>query len=277
MKVFATIITALFLSQLAFAQIPLSKRDQAKKAEFEAQIASEKKYEELMAKADQAFVDKDYVKARMTYSEAVDYNKEKEQWLISKVNDLDILMAKIIMREIDSMVVIEPKNVGQLQEIARPETEISSRNEAMEIITPSVEIATIELEPVAEIAANPVVELEPVPVVEEVRVKDPIRNVDPEPKRKSAVIAPTVKKDVKVKEDFSRYPQGRSDETFTFPDHSVRRIIIKDGIDTIIYKYVTHRWGGKFYFKDDVSISERIWKEEILGFEKKYPTVSKLD
>ena len=38
----------------------------------------------------------------MSYNEAIEYNKEKEQWLVSKVNDLDILMAKIIMREVDS-------------------------------------------------------------------------------------------------------------------------------------------------------------------------------
>ena len=78
----------------------------------------------------------------------------------------------------------------------------------------------------------------------------------------------------RVKEDYSKYPQGRTDETFTFPNHTVRRVIVRDGIDTIVYKYVTHKWGGKFYFKDDVSIVERIWKEEVEAFEEKYPTNS---
>ena len=78
----------------------------------------------------------------------------------------------------------------------------------------------------------------------------------------------------RVKEDYSEYPQGRTDETFTFPNHTVRRVIVRDGIDTIVYKYVTHKWGGKFYFKDDVSIVERIWKEEVEAFEEKYPTNS---
>lgn len=276
MKVFTTILLAFFIAQTSYAQIPLSKRDQAKKAEFEAQIAAEKKYDELMIKADRAFISKDYVEARMSYNEAIEYNKEKEQWLVSKVNDLDILMAKIIMREVDSILVIEQKSVDQLKNIVRLESEIASRDEPMVMVMPKP-IEEEEEVPVILVEKAPENEVEQMPELEEPIVEEPNRIVAPEPTSKPAVIAAPVNKEVKVKEDFSRYPQGRSDETFTFPDHSVRRIIIKDGIDTIVYKYVTHRWGGKFYFKDDVSISERIWKGEILGFEKKYPTVSKLD
>ena len=45
----------MFTVLVSQAQQPLSKRDQKKKAEFEAMIEAEEKYELLRAKADRAF------------------------------------------------------------------------------------------------------------------------------------------------------------------------------------------------------------------------------
>lgn len=263
---YSTLLLLFCLSTLStFAQQPLSKKDQQRKAEFLAQIEAEKKYEQTITEADQAFVDKDYVKSRMLFNDAIQYSKENEQWLISKVNDLDILMAEIIAREVDTIDVLSKKDIA---EISKPDIEVSeikSRDEKMVLNLPESKELSVGEEP---ILAEP--------------VQDPAPQIDPEPKlvpkeKPTPIISqpnPDPKPVERVKEDYSKYPQGRSDETFTFPDHTVRRVIVRDGIDTMVYKYVTHKWGGKFYFKDDVSIVERIWKEEVGAFEEKYPTNS---
>ena len=268
---------AVFVSQ---AQQPLSKRDQKKKAEFQAIIEAEEKYELLRVKADRAFRKKDYAEARMAYAEAIQYNKEEEQWLISKVNDLDILMAEIVAREVDSIVVIQQKQVStmELSEIAMP-TKFEQREEiefdipAQDLDPEPEELAVAEPELIEQ--PEPVgEEIEEKPIVEEALKSKPVEKTPkPTVKEKESVSEnqSVQTEEAKKAEDYSRFPQGRTDETFTFPDHTVRRIVVKDKRDVIVYKYVTHRWGGKFYFKDGVSIVERIWKQEVQQYEAKFP------
>lgn len=279
MKGFVIKCTAAFVFTLmglqAFAQPPLNKRDQKRKAEFEAQIEAEAKYEETIDMADQAFRDKAYVDARMLYAEAIQYNPEKEQWLQSKVYDLDILMAKNIARHVDSVTVVqelppEPEPVepepAPLPEPEKPAEE-ESEPAPEEVIVEKEETPVQEAEPEEE-TPEPAADT---PVVKEPKEAPPAKPVvAPKPKPKPKPTPP--KKEVKVKDDFAGLPQGMTEERFDFPDHNVWRIVVKDGIDTIVYKEVKHRWGGKFYFKDDVSISERIWREEVEAFRKKYPT-----
>jgi len=109
MRQYFSICIFLCLSFGLVAQPPLSKKDQQKKAEFEALIEREQRYEETLQSADAAFEKKQYVVARMAYQEAIQYNAEQEQWLISKVNDLDILMARTAARSVDSIMVVVPK------------------------------------------------------------------------------------------------------------------------------------------------------------------------
>ena len=264
MRYFALLLSLLFYSGFVQAQQPLSKRDQQRKAEFLAQIEAEKKYEQVKDAADKAFVGKDYVKSRMLYNEAIQYSAENAQWLTSKVNDLDILMAEIVAREVDSIDVIEKNQPIAIAPKEAVVSEIQGRDEKMVVSLPAVKEEEIETEPkIEETIPDPKPQIDPEPVPEVVAPQKP---KPIQPKKEKAT--------ERVKEDYSKYPQGRSDETFTFPDHTVRRVIVRDGIDTIVYKYVTHRWGGKYYFKDDVSIVERIWKQEVEAFEEKHPTNS---
>jgi len=266
MRLFFIFLSFFLFSFEAAAQPPLNKRDQQRKAEFLAQIEAEKNYERTLEAADKAFVEMDYAKARMLFNEAIQYSAENEQWLTSKVNDLDILMAEIVAREVDSVDVIKTKQVKVIENSAKSQELMESRNEDMVISTPEPpSIEEVDAKPATqELERTPKPQIDPEPAVV---VKTPKPVSAPKPEAKPEPVE-------RVKEDYSKYPQGRSDETFTFPDHTVRRVIVRDGIDTIVYKYVTHRWGGKFYFKDDVSIVERIWKQEVEAFEAKYPTNS---
>lgn len=251
-------LSILMFAVTAFAQPPLSKRDQKRKAAFEAQIEAEEKYEKTIEKADAAFKHKNYVEARMLYAEAIQYNPENEQWLTSKVNDLDILMAKNIARAVDSVSVMSPRPLeGRV--VARDVTpaELKQRpltGGSLPIPADSVESGKKQ----EETAGAPPVTKAEVQVIKE----QPVATLEEEVAKE---------REVKVKEDFSHLPQGLTEQTFDFPDHQVLRIVVKEGIDTIVYKRVSHRWGGKFYFKDEVSMAERIWLEEVEAFRKKYP------
>lgn len=267
------ILLLLGLSIDLFAQIPLNKRDQQRKAEFEAQIAAEEKYAIVKAEADKAFVEKDYVEARMKFQEAIQFSPKDEQWLISKVNDLDILMAKNIAREVDSISVITSNTVRPIEVKKEPTTAIVPREEAMLVLPKTPEATPPPSPPAPENEVIEIVKPEPKASIE---VKEEsVLKTAPKTQEKVPVVPSKPKpekNEVRVKDDFAKYPQGMSDETFEFPDHTVRRVVVKDGMDIIVYKYVTHRWGGKFYFKDDVSIVERIWKEEVEAFAQKYPS-----
>jgi len=250
-----TICVGAFLTLATFcvAQPALSKRDLQKKAAFEKQIADEEKYEELMQKADGAFQKGDYVTARMTFEEAIDYNKDNEQWLISKVNDLDILMAKNVARAVDSIIVDMPskKPVVLSEEQVLVET-IDSRKmpDKPEVV---VEKEEVPEEQVAEAPTTP----KAAPAEVEESAKRVVEEVE-EPVEK-----------VKVKEDFSAFKEGITEEVFDYPNHQVLRVVYKQELQTVLYKRVKHRWGGEFYFVDDVSVSKRYWMEELQKISKK--------
>ncbi|GAB5539629.1 MAG: hypothetical protein Salg2KO_17320 [Salibacteraceae bacterium] len=270
-------ILLVFTLQYTWAQQPLSKRDQKLKAEFEAQIEAEEKYKELMKLADDAFRIQDYAAARNHYNDAIQYNKEQEQWLISKVNDLDILMAEIIAREVDSVLVIKSKTPKVIERSSDAPPIIEARKEEIMVdVNEPEEDSTIMEEDLAEEVVEEPIEQPEIAKKElqETNIEVRLPKTTPRVETRSAPtgqVNKQDKKEEKVVEDYSKFPQGRTDETFTFPDHTVRRVVVKDKRDVIVYKYVTHRWGGKFYFKDGVSIVERIWKQEVEEYEAKFP------
>lgn len=257
--------------QSVFAQPPLSKRLQKEKAEFEALIAREAKYDSLVAGADQAFINKDYILARMTYEDAIPYNDEKAQWLQSKVNDLDILMAKNAAREVDSiMVSLSPKEVQQLRSEDKPVV-IEGRSMEAPLPLPEREVAQDTVE--EKVAKEEPVQVKQEPAQQEApvqasapEVKEPVKQASVKPSPSSKV------EKVKVKEDFSSYDNGITEETFNLQNHTVLRIVVKEGIDVMVFKKVKHNWGGEFYFLDDVATTKRYWDDQVATYRDKYGT-----
>lgn len=255
------VLMILGMVQPAFAQPPLSKRLQKEKAEFEALIAREAKYDSLVAAADRAFKAKDYILARMTYEDAIPYNDEKAQWLQSKVNDLDILMAKNAARSVDSIVVsLTPKEIQQLKSEDRAVT-LEDRTIGAPLPLPAIEAGVDTVEKAIEM--EEVQQLEKT-VAETPAVEPPAPKPVPRPE-------PSIKKEqVKVKEDFSSYDDGITEETFDLQNHSVLRIVVKEGIDVMVFKRVKHNWGGEFYFLDDVATTKRYWSDQVATYREKY-------
>lgn len=253
-------ILVFFLAFQAMAQRPLNKRDQKAKEEFEAMIAAEEKYNKLLENADNAFKAKEYVLARMTYDEAIQYNPEMEQWLVSKVNDLDILMAKNAARAVDSIYVSAPTKAAQQMEV-----KANRSIETRQTVTPELTVVSAEEE-----TDSAVVVKEPIH-----KTPPAVTKKTPEPKEvKTAEKQPTVvsekAKDEKVKEDFSQLNDGITEETFTLDNHEVLRIVVKEGIDIKVFKRVKHNWGGEFYFLDAMDVSKRYWMEQVDLYRVKY-------
>lgn len=257
------VMLSLLVATVSFsilAQPPLSKRDKKKLAEWEMELEAEKNYKATIQKAEAAFESDRYVDARMLYSEAISYNEEKRAWLTAKVNDLDILLARNAARQIDTIQSVASKGVQRIQMGKTPDGKVVVRQMSM------------ELKPVDRGEEEVVVE-EPVAVVKEVEPE--IAVVEEKPKaavkvEKEAPKAAKIEPAEPIPDLYEDFGRGITEDHFTFSDHEVTRIVVKDGIDTIAYKMVKHRWGGEFYFKDDVSISKRIWLEQVEQYRRRF-------
>ncbi|MEX2596327.1 MAG: hypothetical protein WEC59_05290 [Salibacteraceae bacterium] len=255
----------LLINASLFGQPPLSKKLQKEKAEFEAQIEAEKKYDSLINKADKAFKENDYVLARMSFEEAKQYNSDNGQWLESKVNDLDILMAKNAAREVDSILVtLTPKEVSKIDDSSEKTRQVVMREEAphrSKIITIEEDSSLTGLDTVQ----NP---------GKEKKLEEPKKERILKPASAPAGQTPKPSEEEhverKVKEDFSKYDDGLTEETFILDNHEVLRIVVKEGMDVMVFKKVKHKWGGEFYFLDDVGTSSRYWIDQVEKFREKH-------
>ena len=276
MRQYFSICIFLCLSFGLVAQPPLSKKDQQKKAEFEALIEREQRYEETLQSADAAFEKKQYVVARMAYQEAIQYNAEQEQWLISKVNDLDILMARTAARSVDSIMVVVPKlDAAKLPTAASKQME----GRTMDDVSPEVgganevdsaQVIAEAIEPPREAPKEtppPVAKAEPNSPNHTVSA----RNIELQPKAKPSPTPERVEKKM-VKEDFKTFDNGVTEETFTLDNSTVLRVVVKEGIDVIVFKRVKHKWGGEFFFLDDQDVTRRYWEEQVRMYREKYPS-----
>ncbi len=269
----------LIASSVAFAQPPLSKRDQKKLAAWEKELEAEKNYEATITSAEAAFEEGRFVDARMLYQEAIQYNEERKSWLVAKVNDLDILLARNAARQIDTIRGITAKGVRRIEMDDTGDGSIAIREMSLELAPVSkgepepaeeievekpvkVEEPAVEKDPPLEIKPKPEVVVQP-----KAKPAEPARKVQPVAKVEPATPAKEEKGD-----PYEDFPRGITEDLFTFPDHEVTRIVVKDGIDTMVYKKVKHRWGGEFCFKDDISISKRIWSEQVEEYRKIFDT-----
>lgn len=64
------------------------------------------------------------------------------------------------------------------------------------------------------------------------------------------------------KELGSKFPNGITETTSKEGNKTItKRIVVTEGKGNE-YKKVTHNWGGVFYFKNGIAVTERVWKQE---------------
>lgn len=253
------------------AQPELNKRLQKQKAEFEAKIAAEEKYEELVQKAERAFENDEYADARSYYKEAIHYNPKNEAWLTSKINDLDILMAERValisnslprLVEVDSSQdsILQPsEKVEETEQIVKSDFETVQPKEE---VVPIREIDTLEIiKDVEKIEKSIAPDYQTEPLQKDTLTTLPKRVVYPKPSD------PTPDAN---RNDYVDYPYGMTEEVFELKNHTIQRIVVVDSLETNVYKRVKHSWGGDFTFKNDLSISQRIWLDELEKYRVKF-------
>lgn len=256
----------------AMAQPELNKRLQKQKAEFEAKIAAEEKYEELLQMAETAFENDQYADARNYYNEAIQYNASKEAWLTSKINDLDILMAERIalisntlprVIEVDSLsniAIAEPnKEVEGRQQVAKTviETVLPKDRTTIDSLVDSLESEEVIIDKEIVDAKSEVAK----PLLKDSLVTQPERVVYSKPADSNTEVN---------KNEYADYPYGMTEEAFDLKNHTIQRIVVVDSLETNVYKRVKHSWGGDFTFKNDLSISQRIWLDELEKYRQKF-------
>jgi hypothetical protein len=251
-----------------FAQPELNKRLQKQRAEFEAQIAAEERYGELVELAERSFELDEYADARNYYKEAILFSPDKEAWLTSKINDLDILMAerialisnsvpRVIAQDSAKDSIISPSVevdvIDQTEQVAVLES--FAENEEIKAVSVVVEIAQTE-----EKISDTLEDASSVSSLKTLSLNEPKRVNYPEPTDLTA--------DTKSN-DYSDYPYGMTEEVFELKNHTIQRIVVVDSLETNVYKRVKHSWGGDFTLKNDLSISQRIWLDELEKYRQK--------
>lgn len=260
------------ISSFAVQAQELSKKLQKEKAAFEEKIAAEEKYNDLIKKADQAFRNDKYAEARAFYAEAIKYDLKQEAWLTSKINDLDILMAEKIVAMVDSIPRKVLDSATASQNVDEKVDEILAK---IELGEPSIPIKkgepidqTVKTEQPKAIEVTKI-EAEP-EVINQPKVEEPKTVLKEESKPKVEPIEPVVPSSVNNKNDYSTYPYGVTEEMIDMKNHTIQRIVVVDSNEIVVYKRVKHAWGGDFTFKNDLSISQRIWLEEIERYREKF-------
>lgn len=259
-KLTGVLILVFALSELS-AQA-LSKRLQKEKAAFEAQIAAEEKFNTHIKNADAAFRNHEYAKARENYALAMQYDLTKQAWLISKINDLDILMAEEVAELVDTVKnetllqmpqVLEAANSTLFSE--RESFENHNFNDSTQNHSESLHQSTANREEIANTRASKDT------LTSRLIKKDTLPAFKNEPVSQEASIEANI---------YQNYPAGITEEIIEMTNHTIQRIVVVDINEIIVYKRVKHSWGGDFTFKNNLSISPRIWLEEIERYRKKF-------
>lgn len=224
-----------------------SKSKAAKKEEKEAK--KDDVYQKLMEEGHTFFQEKNYQEALDKYKTAA---TRRPINVYPKVKIADVELAMLNHKDEEPM--------------ADASKEIELPTEEPEVIEPEVKEPTQE-ERVAEALAAEEQKIKdalpPPPKIEEPKKEIPEEEeiVEETPK----VTAENI--EVISEEDFAEnlaetYPDGVTEEIFEEGGKKItRRVVVKNGKGTD-YRMVVHRWGGKFFFKNNESITEHTWNTE---------------
>ena len=87
-------------------------------------------------------------------------------------------------------------------------------------------------------------------------------NTTPKPEKKSIELTDFATKEEFMQELAKQYPQGVTEEVFREGNKSITKRIVVLGNEGNEYRMVKHDWGGKFYFKNGMSITLLAWNKE---------------
>ncbi|MEM9022825.1 MAG: hypothetical protein AAGB22_03740 [Bacteroidota bacterium] len=280
------ILLILMLVSVAQAQPPVSKRMQKKVDAWLRAEAEEAAYKDALNKADSLFRLKYYLASISAYEQAMEIRK-KDAFSTAKINDLKILL------EAGKITDITPEHMGgapsQPAQPQQPVLQHEPKRDTMAetaaitrtaITSPAVAPAVPVAPEVVPEAGKPKPEpssipdtvkpksLPNIPVQPKAAPKDvpkPAPRTAPKPQPKLAASRKASAKPANEERppvETKTYDNGMTEEITRLKTKTITiRTVKKDG-QTHVYKKIRHNWGGLYFFKDEFSISSRLWLEE---------------
>lgn len=227
----------------------LSKKELAKQ-ERKEQKAREAVYQVMLDDAHRLFYERQYEDAIVKYEEALKI-KPGEAYPTAKITDLRIIIASME----EEQVAVKPLKEALIEEapviVEDPPETVEIPEEIPE--APKEVIIEVPVEKKIIVKEEPQVETE--------------KSVPEQPKEEKAHLKKVVEEVEKSIEEIQielaeQYPEGITEEVYREGNKTItKRVVVKNNRGNE-YKKVQHDWGGKFYFKNDVSITQLVWQNE---------------
>jgi len=269
------LLALFFLSLVSFSSTaqsaPLTKKQQKMMDKWLASEKAEDAYNSSLKKGDKLFRKKEFGASINAYEEALAV-RPGDAYSIAKINDLKILLASMREDAFEQPVAQTPEPEPIVPETPKvPEPEKPKPTPVKEEVVEKPEPVAVKPaipEPIAPPPPPP-----PPTVIKEKEVEKPTpkkvvpkESSSPKPAPKPT---PKVKKEQMLDATGKPYPQGQTEEIIHGENVVIIKRIVVKGQEVDVYKKVTHNWGGLFYFKNEMSITQRVWQEETDSLFKK--------
>lgn len=261
---------ALLAKQEAEAAAKKKQEEEARKAEEARKLAAANSEEERKAlEAQQAKEAEERKKKEeaeaLAKKEAAEKKQQeerlaKEQELAQAKNQADQEEAAA-KKAAEAQKIAEAKlaEENRKQEEAKRKEEEAKKAEAEKALAESQK-------PAPKPTPKPVTTPSPKPVA--TPAPKPTPTAVPTPKPTATAAAATEDADLDVQDNnyrnkvAQRYAQGVTEKVWTEGNREITKRVVVRGDEGSIYRKVKHSWGGVYYFKDNVSISQVIWDRE---------------
>ncbi len=204
----------------------------------------QEEYNVLIRDADIEFEAKDYQLAKSYYKEAIKL-KPLAEYPRAQLKIIDgLLDGKLADKEKFDLLVAQADEAFELKEY----------EESKNLYLSAIKVNTTKAYPRDQIKTiDAILESQKVDKEEKKKTDYSLKDVEVSTDR-AAFCAELAKK----------YPQGMTEERYMEGSKSIVKRVIVEGDIGVEYKYVTHNWGGTYFFKNGKPTTRFIWQKEAL-------------
>lgn len=230
----------------------MSAKERSRIATKEAEeAAADKAYQERMTEAEKAFQDKRYEDALAAYGKARELRPYNVYPKV-KIEDLKALLRREGRPDTTSVAEPAPSPVPSEPKVTVVKEEAPAENVPGPLPSVAGTIDRTGPTPKGTVTASPPVK--PTSPVKAPAPKPVMERPAPvKPKGTAAVKSPAPGKEAS--------PLVLGERTYKEGNAVVFERTVEDDGQPVVYKRVSHPWGQTFYFKDGLSVGERVWKE----------------
>ena len=217
--------------------------------------ANEQAYNNAIKLADGYFNLKKYTGALTEYQNAIGYKNDEEY------PKKQIQIIKKILKDQESY-----KNlIASADELFNnKEYPLSKKyyNDALVIFSSEV-YPKEQIQKIDKILADRLAKLAELPKEESVpKAQEPVQVSKEELEKRKVALSDEERKNEFLDELTKQYPLGVTEETYQEPNRKIIRVIVNNGKRANEFKKIIYKWGGVYFFKNNVSITEDIFSLE---------------